>query len=152
LIAAGPGDPAAAFEMLAKTMPSGQRLTLRDPADAHFRVAVVAEERLEAWIDVGPPGGMPETEWVAALFAKDTIAPNERRALLAGRAGPLRSPEGPIVCACHGVGRLRIVRTIREHQISDVASVGRALAAGTGCGTCVPELRALLAEFATEAA
>lgn len=152
LLAAGSGDPAAAFDALAEALPLGQRLALRDPADAHFRLAVIAEARLAAWINVGPPGAMPETAWVAALFAKDAIAPDERRAVLAGRAGPSLLPEGPIVCACHGVGRTRIVRAIREYRIADVLGVGRTLGAGTGCGTCVPELRALLAEVATEAA
>jgi assimilatory nitrate reductase catalytic subunit len=152
LIAAGPGDPAAAFDALAGTLPPGARLILRDPAGVHFRLALIAEARLQAWIHVGPPGASPETQWVASLFTQETIAPYERWALLAGHAGPLGLPEGPIVCACHGVGRARIIRTIREHRLADVGGIGRALGAGRGCGTCVPELRALVAETATGAA
>ena len=87
-----------------------------------------------------------DTEWVGALFAKDRLSPEERRALLVGRAGAVTVDDGPIVCACHHVGRSKICRAIAKDSLADVRAIGVALGAGTGCGSCIPELRSLLAE------
>lgn len=152
LFAAGHGNVAAARERLAALLPAGEPLSFRDPVARRFREAVINQGRLEAWLDVGPCEPRTEADWVGALFAKEKISADERRALLAGRAGPERAQEGPIVCACHGVGRAKICRAISEQGLADVAAIGAATAAGTGCGSCVPELRALLAETAMEAA
>jgi assimilatory nitrate reductase catalytic subunit len=51
---------------------------------------------------------------------------------------------GAIVCACLGVG----VNTIRQaigQGCAGVAALGQATGAGTNCGSCRPELAALLA-------
>ncbi|WP_158675403.1 (2Fe-2S)-binding protein [Thiohalobacter thiocyanaticus] len=37
---------------------------------------------------------------------------------------------------------------IREHRLTSVEAIGKRLKAGTNCGSCVPELRQLLAEGA----
>ncbi|MEX1154347.1 (2Fe-2S)-binding protein, partial [Parvibaculum sp.] len=49
-----------------------------------------------------------------------------------------------IVCACFGVGAKRIAQTVAERKLTTVASVGEALGAGTNCGSCRPEIRALI--------
>ncbi|WP_256443976.1 (2Fe-2S)-binding protein [Roseomonas sp. CECT 9278] len=46
-----------------------------------------------------------------------------------------------MVCACHGVS----AAAIRACGARDLAGVGAATAAGTGCGSCRPEIAALLA-------
>jgi assimilatory nitrate reductase catalytic subunit len=152
VFAAGTGTPAAALDRLTSLLPAGERLDFRDPSEHRFRAAIVTHGRLSAWLDVGPPGRPIEAEWVGALFAGEKISAVERRALLVGRAGVAQAQDGPIVCACHGVGRAKICRAIREQGLTDVRGIGTATAAGTGCGSCVPELRALLAETAMEAA
>ncbi|HIC0038207.1 TPA: (2Fe-2S)-binding protein, partial [Klebsiella variicola] len=65
-------------------------------------------------------------------------------ALLSGRPGAAVAPRGRIVCSCFGVGE----RSINEAIASGCASVGALggkLKCGTNCGSCVPELNALLA-------
>ena len=152
VFAAGQGAPAAALEELTALLPRGERLTYRDPAGQRFRLAIIGAGRLDAWLDLAPPGPRAEMDWVGALFAQEKLSSEERRALLVGRAGAAQAQDGPIVCACHGVGRAKICRAIRERGLSDVRAIGAATAAGTGCGSCVPELRAILAESAMEAA
>ena len=76
-----------------------------------------------------------------ALATLDTPAANiPTWALL---FSPLPDP-GAIVCACLGVG----VNTIRQaigQGCAGVAALGQATGAGTNCGSCRPELAALLA-------
>ncbi len=108
VFAAGGGSPAAARDVLAALLPAGDALNFRDPGGQHFRVAVVAQGRLGAWLDIGSSAARSEAEWVGALFAKEILSPDERRALLAGRAGAQQAQDGPTVCACHGVGRAKI--------------------------------------------
>ncbi|MEL6960926.1 MAG: molybdopterin dinucleotide binding domain-containing protein, partial [Pseudomonadota bacterium] len=52
---------------------------------------------------------------------------------------------GPTVCSCFNVGLNTIARAIEEKQLVDVEAVGSALRAGTNCGSCKPEIAALLA-------
>jgi nitrite reductase (NADH) large subunit len=49
------------------------------------------------------------------------------------------------VCACHGVSKDAVCAAITDRGLTDVAGVKGATRAGTGCGSCVPTLKALLA-------
>ncbi|MEM6759490.1 MAG: molybdopterin-dependent oxidoreductase [Pseudomonadota bacterium] len=64
---------------------------------------------------------------------------------LLGRAPKDVPDPGPTVCSCFNVGVNTIARAVEEHQLMDVDAVGRALRAGTNCGSCKPEIAALLA-------
>ncbi|WP_118132845.1 nitrate reductase [Oceanicella sp. SM1341] len=65
--------------------------------------------------------------------------------ILAGRPGAGRTDPGPTVCACFNVGVNTITEAIRARGLLTVEAVGEALQAGTNCGSCKPELRALIA-------
>jgi assimilatory nitrate reductase catalytic subunit len=74
-----------------------------------------------------------------------------RFALLAGRAGN-GVAAGRTVCACFSVGLNTIVTAIAEQGLASAAEIGAALGAGTNCGSCIPELEALLREGSYERA
>jgi assimilatory nitrate reductase catalytic subunit len=59
---------------------------------------------------------------------------------------------GPIVCACFGVGLEAICRAITQGTAVNVAEIGRALRAGTNCGSCIPELQGIVERAAAAAA
>ena len=59
---------------------------------------------------------------------------------------------GPIVCACFDVGLNTIAEAIASGRATSVAEIGAALRAGTNCGSCRPELAALLARDAARLA
>jgi assimilatory nitrate reductase catalytic subunit len=83
-------------------------------------------------------------EWLGGLFARERLDEQERRSLLLGK--PLAGGEpGRLVCACFGVGINTLRRGIQEQGLDSVAAIGRALNAGTNCGSCIPELQSLLA-------
>ncbi len=63
---------------------------------------------------------------------------------LAGRPGADMPDPGPTVCACLNVGLNTILDAIHTRGILSVEALGVALGAGSNCGSCRPELAALL--------
>jgi nitrite reductase (NADH) large subunit len=55
-------------------------------------------------------------------------------------------PDEAQVCSCHNVSKGAICSAITEQSLSDVGGVKACTKAGTGCGSCVPLLKTLLAE------
>jgi assimilatory nitrate reductase catalytic subunit len=97
---------------------------------------------------VAPPGQLPDTTWLANLFASGAPVPvAERLLVLAARAGTASASEGKIVCSCFGVGEPRILRAIGDGA-RDTDALGRLLRCGTNCGSCLPELRDLISREA----
>ena len=82
------------------------------------------------------------------LFAADTLGTDQRRMLLSGKSMDGLANAGPIVCACFGVGRNTICDTIAGGARS-AADIGAKLKAGTNCGSCIPELKRLIAQAST---
>jgi assimilatory nitrate reductase catalytic subunit len=64
--------------------------------------------------------------------------------LLSGKSSEGTAATGPIVCACFGVGRGTICETIVAGART-TAEIGAKLKAGTNCGSCIPELKRLIA-------
>ncbi|HEX9536912.1 MAG TPA: nitrite reductase large subunit NirB [Streptosporangiaceae bacterium] len=50
------------------------------------------------------------------------------------------------ICSCHAVTKDAIAAAITGHGLADVPGIKAATKAGTGCGSCVPLLKTLLAE------
>ncbi len=65
--------------------------------------------------------------------------------ILAGRPSATHVDSGPTVCACFNVGVNTILSAIEQQDLISVEQIGSALSAGTNCGSCRPELAALLA-------
>ncbi len=87
---------------------------------------------------------LPERSWLASLFVREQLETPERMALLSGMP-PIGGPDvGTIVCACFNVGEKTIRAAIREKGLKTYQEVGQCLKAGTNCGSCVPEIKALL--------
>ncbi len=63
---------------------------------------------------------------------------------LAGRPGADQPDPGPMVCACLNIGLNTILQAIANHPAPSVAALGTSLGAGTNCGSCRPELAALI--------
>jgi assimilatory nitrate reductase catalytic subunit len=108
-----------------------------------YRAALIHDSRLDALLFVAAPGHRPAAEDLAHLFAGPTPEPQYRTELLAG-GSVIGRCDGPIVCACHHVGRQVILEAIAGQGLSSVEAIGQALRAGTNCGSCIPELRGLL--------
>jgi assimilatory nitrate reductase catalytic subunit len=122
-------------------------LDATDTAAGPYRAAHIDAGHIEACLFVAPePAALPDRSWLASLFTGEPIAEGERAGLLAGRPADASKDVGPQVCSCFGIGRNTIARAIREDGLNSVAAVGEALNAGTNCGSCKPEIAALIAE------
>lgn len=126
-------------------------IEMSDAAGGAYRAAAFdAEGRLAAALFVAPAGARPNVDALKGLLGAGPVAPEDRRVLLTGRRAGLGAASGPLVCACFGVPKGEIEAAIGS-GCTDVAAVGRAVKAGTNCGSCVPEIRALLAGAAPAA-
>ena len=52
---------------------------------------------------------------------------------------------GPIVCTCFGVGLIAIREALDSRAATSVEEIGEVLRAGTNCGSCLPELKKVVA-------
>jgi len=122
-------------------------LEFRDPAQGRFRAACVRQGRLESCLFIAPvrsgAGPLPGRDWLATLFS-DALPQEARAAILSGRPPKNAEDAGRIVCACFKVGLKTIEKAIRSQKLTSVEEIGKALSAGTGCGSCVAELRDIL--------
>ncbi|RMJ02770.1 Nitrate reductase [Marinobacter litoralis] len=119
-------------------------LVMEDESSGRFRAVWLMDERLEAVLLVEPEiGSMPGVEWLDQCFAESEDGLEQRWSLLAaGQADA--EPVGALVCSCFQVGENAILRAIHEGCRS-VEALGETLKCGSNCGSCLPEVRALLA-------
>ena len=128
---------AAALFGLSDLVPS----VLVDRAKGLVRLAYYREDRLVAALFVGPePVTLARDHLAAQLVAE------RPKAVLAGVPGADQPDPGPTICACLNVGRNTIQRAIDSGAACSVAELGALLGAGTSCGSCRPELSAILAK------
>jgi assimilatory nitrate reductase catalytic subunit len=118
---------------------------LSDPACGVFRGALLVEERLEACVFISPRTDLPSRAWLSALFAKKRIGNADRASLLNGGTTADSEDPGPLVCSCFGVGRNTLCQAIAQDRLKTPQAVGRKLKAGTNCGSCLPEIKSLIA-------
>ncbi|GJL81622.1 MAG: hypothetical protein DHS20C01_12560 [marine bacterium B5-7] len=67
-----------------------------------------------------------------------------RRAILAGKPPDGVQIPGRTVCACHNVGEKTLISIINENQLDSADAVGAVTRAGTGCGSCIPEIESII--------
>ena len=109
-----------------------------------YRIAAFAQGRLEGCLFVGPADAAPHWDAVKPLFASETVAVTERRMLLSGKLADGRADSGPVICSCFGVG-LNVIRgALASGTAASVEEIGKALRAGTNCGSCLPELKRIV--------
>ncbi|MCP5137367.1 MAG: molybdopterin-dependent oxidoreductase [Gammaproteobacteria bacterium] len=135
-----------ARELLCGVDANAEWLEFHDKAGGSYRAARFVGGRLESTIFIGRDHRLPAHDWVASLFGVDRLESRDRNWLLAGEPGPGRKDAGRIVCACFSVGINTLVDAIRDDGLCSPEEIGEALKAGTNCGSCVPELRRLIAE------
>src|SRR5207302_11179319 len=83
----------------------------------------------------------PSVELLSDDTARDALLADGAGADLAGL------PDDTQICNCNSVSKGQIVAAIQDGKCS-VQALGDCTRAGTGCGTCQPLLRQLLAAYA----
>ena len=111
-----------------------------------YRTAAFVAGKLAGSLFIGPAETAPQWDAVKALFEVETLAEEARRVLLSGRSADGLMSAGPIVCACFSVGHATIRAAIEVGTATNVEDIGKALRADTNCGSCLPELKRILAD------
>jgi assimilatory nitrate reductase catalytic subunit len=110
-----------------------------------YRAASFAAGELTGCLFIGAAKTAPQWDAVTTLFAAETLADEARRVLLSGRSADGFVSGGQIVCACFSVG-MATIRAAIHAGAGSADAIGEALRAGTNCGSCLPELKRLLAD------
>jgi assimilatory nitrate reductase catalytic subunit len=121
-------------------------LEYADASQGRYRCARLADGRLLACLFVGRGHELPPRDWLSGLFAEARLDPKARMGLLAGRPASAADDQGRLVCACFSVGYNSLARAINVDGCATTEQLGVKLKAGTNCGSCIPELKAMLAE------
>ena len=136
LTAPGDGDdPGDGFE----------EVTLLDRRMGYYKKCVVRHDRLVGAVLIGD-----NAEFAAfrRLIETGSELDEQREQLLRPAAAGLPgTPRGRLVCSCHGVGADDLSAAVAAGSAT-LAELCAATRAGTGCGTCRPEVAAFLAESA----
>jgi len=125
-------------------------IELEDRNGGVYRAAHLVDGRIEACLFVSQRQDLPTRAWLAQMFEREALSPQDRIGLLSGRAREPVADPGPTVCSCFGVGRNTIRIAIEKHGLKEAAEVTACVKAGGNCGSCVPEIRALLLESSLE--
>lgn len=116
----------------------GELVSYVDEATGTARFAAIQNGKLIGAFFVAPEPLNISREFIAATLG------NADPLVLAGRPSMDIPDPGPTVCSCFSVGVNTILTAIQEGGLMSVDEIGRALRAGTNCGSCKPELAALL--------
>jgi assimilatory nitrate reductase catalytic subunit len=117
-----------------------------DEPHGTYRAAGFADGRLAFCLFIGLAAQRPQWDVAKALLAAETLEERQRRILLSGQSADGMVDAGPVVCACFGVGLNTIRNALASREATDVAGIGQALRAGTNCGSCLPELKTIVAQ------
>ena len=88
-------------------------------------------------------GGLPKEKMHCSVMGREAL-----EAAIANYRGAKPEPkeEGKIVCRCFGVTDTKIARVVRENKLTTPEQVTNYCKAGGGCGTCIPDIQAIIDE------
>jgi assimilatory nitrate reductase catalytic subunit len=114
-----------------------------DTAQGTYRAAAFLDGEFDGALSVGPGDSALRWDGLTALIA--TGAPEDSSATITMVSAPPEHDEGPVVCACVGVSLETARACLHSGKAASVADLGRVLGAGSSCGSCLPELKRLVA-------
>ncbi|WP_294538330.1 nitrate reductase [uncultured Rhodoblastus sp.] len=121
--------------------PECDLVAMRDDKAGTFRCVVTRKDEMLGAIFIAPGPVDAARAWLCEQFARSEADP---KALLAGRPPLATRDPGRKICVCLNVGAYTILDAIALKKLTSVDSVGAATGAGTGCGSCKPEIESLL--------
>ncbi|WP_026052693.1 nitrate reductase [Gayadomonas joobiniege] len=86
-----------------------------------------------------------DNSWLNEMFLLDQFSGDEINAVLCG-APSEGMAKGRQICSCFKVGEKQIIEAIQTEGDETVEALGQRLKCGTNCGSCKPDLAALIRE------
>ncbi|WP_111978914.1 molybdopterin-dependent oxidoreductase [Algibacillus agarilyticus] len=129
-----------------------QKLSFSNPNSGLVRFAALNNAAVAACVMVAPRlfGGQhkQDLEWLSELLG-EPLETEEMGSILSGEAQG-RYAVGRKVCACKNVGYKTICNAIKDKKLCTPEAVSQETEAGTGCGSCLPEISTILEEIQIE--
>lgn len=122
-----------------------QLLEYTDRRGLAYRAAAVDEggAMAEALL-VAAPDQLPMRDWLVSLLAtRQPLSAVDRHALLSGRSPAPMPAIGRVVCSCFHVGVNQLAAAVAA-GCDSLEAIGSTLRAGTNCGSCRSEIRAII--------
>ncbi|MFC7290601.1 molybdopterin-dependent oxidoreductase [Hirschia litorea] len=136
------GDLSHYLKSLTSKFPDSEIISFENSVSKEFRYSEFNSNQLQAAVFASFNGPVEaDRTWIGQNIGK-TLSQEERLRVLAGRP-PSGQVSGKIVCSCMGVGSGEILRSIQAGA-NTVAKVGEQTCAGTNCGSCKPEIAAMI--------
>lgn len=126
--------------------PTDEVVTYSEPARGIYKKLIIRDGRLAGAIVLGDG---PTTPRLLQHFDRRDLLPENRAELLFSLSGDSKEaniadfPDDAQICNCNGVTKGKIVAAVREGKRS-LKTLCDATRAGTGCGSCKPQVQALL--------
>ena len=117
-----------------------------DAPRGSYRMAAFVDGNFIGCLFVGPAEAAPQWDAVKLMFETETLGEVQRRAVLSGKSTEGLADPGPVICACFGVGLNVIRAALADGVAGNVEEIGKALRAGTNCGSCLPELKRIVSD------
>ncbi len=114
---------------------------MRDARGGAYRCVAAREGKILGALFVAPAPVAVARAWACEQFAQEGATP---LALLAGRPPRACRDPGKKICVCLNVGANTILDAIRDENLSSADAVAQKTGAGSGCGSCKPEIERLL--------
>ncbi|MER9329637.1 molybdopterin-dependent oxidoreductase [Mesorhizobium sp. M0488] len=141
----------AAFAGALFHAPAAEMLAYHDSDAGQHRIAAFDGDRLAGALFIAAGPVAVSRGWAAEQLEDTHTSQRERFRIVAGRAGADRPDAGATVCSCFSVGVNQIVAAVAA-GCTTVEAVGGALKAGTNCGSCRSEIRAIIQTNRVQAA
>jgi len=116
-----------------------EEIVFIDRARRYYKKCIVHQDRLVGAILIGDKDEFLEFKGLIA----GKIELNEKRLSLLRSGGKMEPVLGRLVCSCNNVGSGNIENKIAS-GCTELAQIAAATGAGTGCGSCRPELKKIL--------
>ncbi|WP_411908795.1 molybdopterin-dependent oxidoreductase [Mesorhizobium sp. ESP7-2] len=126
-------------------------LAYHDREAGQHRIAAFEGEHLAGALFIAPGPVAVSRGWAAERLGEIHASQHQRFRIVAGRAGAERPDAGATVCSCFNVGVNQITAAVSA-GCTTVDAIGATLKAGTNCGSCRSEIRAIILANRVQAA
>ncbi|MGE0232796.1 MAG: molybdopterin-dependent oxidoreductase [Flavobacteriaceae bacterium] len=141
--AQAPGDITAFAHALLGAGDTTEPVSYIDGPRRDARFALFNRGRLQGALFLAPtPVAVSRNAVISSLEEEFAVAGRFRA--VAGRTGADRPDPGAILCSCFSVGVNDIARALESGACASVEDIGKALKAGTNCGSCRAEIREII--------
>lgn len=115
-----------------------------DGPNGIYRAVAFADGEFEGCLSIGPGEAALRWDNLSAIIAAGPPRDGSA-ATMSVAPSDLAAHDGQLICACYGVGEETVRKAVQSGGAKSVGDIARMLQAGSNCGSCLPELKRMLA-------